>query len=257
MSNNFFNIIKPSTILKKNLDSDVIDSECLFGETFKLIKRKGKWVWGVSIVDNYDGWINSEDLGIYQKTNYIVCSQRSCLLTRPNVKSTLIKFLPLRSKINVIEIDNNWAKIRIPNSENFGYILVDHILSKNIVKSDWVYFCELLLGVPYRWGGRNSIGIDCSALLQLSKGFKGEFLPRDTIDQLNFFKKSPQYFILKKFEINALSRGDILHWPGHIAIVVNNISLIHSSARHGKVVIENINDVILRIKEEVCLIKEN
>ena len=100
---NIYSIIKSSTDLKKSKNSDVIDSECLFGEKFKLIRREGKWSYGISVIDNY-GWVETIALGIYNKTNYTISTKRSCLLTKPDVKSSLIQFLPIRSDINVIEI---------------------------------------------------------------------------------------------------------------------------------------------------------
>ena len=76
-----------------------------------------------------------------------------------------------------------------------GYVLKSHILEKSDIQLDWVKYAEFFIGTPYRWGGRNSIGLDCSALLQLTKKFRGENLPRDTKEQFDFFSKSNKYNI--------------------------------------------------------------
>ena len=127
---NIYSIIKSSTDLKKSKNSDVIDSECLFGEKFKLIRREGKWSYGISVIDNYYGWVETIALGIYNKTNYTISTKRSCLLTKPDVKSPLIQFLPIRSDINVIEIKKKWAKINIFNNKEFGYVFAEDITCK-------------------------------------------------------------------------------------------------------------------------------
>ena len=58
-----------------------------------------------------------------------------------------------------------------------------HIIKNEDKIDDWVITAEKLIGTPYVWGGRNSIGIDCSALLQLSYQTNGENIPRNSIDQ--------------------------------------------------------------------------
>ena len=114
----------------------------------------------------------------------------------------------------------------------------------------------MLISTPYRWGGRDSIGVDCSALLQLSKAFMGELLPRDTFDQFQYFNNLKKYSIYHDNEIKPFVRGDIIYWKGHIAIVCDKASLIHASAYHGKVVIEKIKETLNRMNKKYYLIKE-
>ena len=49
---NLFRIIKSSSILKKSINN-IIDSQCLFGETFKVINTNGSWSFGISEVDKH------------------------------------------------------------------------------------------------------------------------------------------------------------------------------------------------------------
>jgi cell wall-associated NlpC family hydrolase len=42
---------------------------------------------------------------------------------------------------------------------------------------------RLFLGVPYLWGGRSPLGLDCSGFVQLVYGAAGVALPRDARDQ--------------------------------------------------------------------------
>ena len=131
-----------------------------------------------------------------------------------------------------------------------------HILNKDKINQNWVNYAELFLSTPYRWGGRDSMGIDCSALLQLSKSFSGEDLPRDSIDQFEFFKKSKNYKIICNPLLENFFRGNIIYWEGHVAIVFNKIKLIHASAFHGIVKLENIKEVVERINKPFYLIKK-
>ena len=56
----------------------------------------------------------------------------------------------------------------------------NHVIKINEKQKDWVNIAERLVGTPYKWGGRNSVGIDCPALLQLSYQVYGELIPRNT-----------------------------------------------------------------------------
>ena len=247
-----YQVVVPHTPLKKNKHSKTIDSECLYGENFYVLNSEGNYSYGISAEDNYEGWLKSDSIALPNNTNYLVSSLRSCVLSEPNVKSQLLFFLSMRSKINVLEIINNWAKIALcsRNKIKYGYILRSHITEVSAIKTDWVKYAEQFLGTPYRWGGRNSIGLDCSALLQLSKSFANEALPRDTKDQINYFFKSKKYKIYKKNHRKLLNRGNLIFWEGHVAIVLDKFRLIHASGFHGLVVTEKIKSTVNRINKE-------
>ena len=77
------------------------------------------------------------------------------------------------------------------NNQKFGYIIADDIVEKGNKVSDWVVTSEKMVDTPYKWGGRDTLGLDCSALIQLSLQSAGLDVPRNSIDQEIFeFKKS-------------------------------------------------------------------
>ncbi len=259
MSADLHQIILPSAPLKKYKKNKTIDTECLYGEKFKIYYTEGLYSYGISYEDKYEGWIKSNSLNLVSNTNYVVSSIRTCVMAEPNVKSEFIFFLPMRSKINVIKIKDDWAKIRLPikNRFKYGYILKSNILKDSHIKSNWVKYAEKLTSVPYRWGGRDSIGLDCSSLLQLSKAFNGEKIPRDSSDQLKYFKKNKNYIVLKNYHEKDFFRGNIIFWHGHVAIILNKNELIHASAHHGRVVVEKINKTLERLSKNYQLIRED
>ena len=126
-----------------------------------------------------------KNLGEIIKSSHRVVSNRSYLFKNNDIKSGYIDYLPLGSQIYVSDFDYFWAKVYLGKNakQEFAYIPRKHIIKNEDKIDDWVSTAEKLLGTPYVWGGRNSIGLDCSALLQLSYQTYGENIPRNSIDQ--------------------------------------------------------------------------
>lgn len=83
-------------------------------------------------------------------------------------------------------------------------------------------------GVPYKWGGNTPAGLDCSGLVQLSFSDIGIKAPRTTYQQ-------QPWKALSKISASQAGAGDLVFWPGHVAIVVSSGMVIHAP-RPGKVV---------------------
>ena len=90
------------------------------------------------------------------------------------------------------------------------------------------------------------MGIDCSGLLQLSLQSSGKKFPRNTEDQ---FKIKLQNINNK----NSLSRGDLVFWNGHVAILQNSKKLLHANQYHMQVFSEDLDIAINRIREKMNL----
>jgi Cell wall-associated hydrolases (invasion-associated proteins) len=168
-------------------------------------------------------------------------SIRSGIYTKKNVKANFIHYLPFGSKLHVKNIDNHWAEINLSNkhSHQTGYVPSKDIIKINEKVKDWVSIAEQFVGTPYRWGGRDSIGLDCSALVQLSYEFYGEVIPRNTKDQVEIKKEIIE-------DLQNLKRGYVVFWDGHVGIMVDNLKCLHSNAFHMKTIIEPLDDIIKR-----------
>ncbi|MDO4553720.1 MAG: SH3 domain-containing C40 family peptidase [Lachnospiraceae bacterium] len=105
----------------------------------------------------------------------------------------------------------------------------------------------LYLGCQYRWGGKSTVGIDCSGLTFMSYYFNQVIIYRDSSIQNGYpiHPKSPEY----------IKPGDLLYFPGHITLYLGGEHYIHSTAHSGSdgVVINSLNPLSSGYREDLHL----
>jgi len=219
-----------------------ISSQLLYGEKFKILKKKKKFLKIKTNYDKYVGYIKlSKFIDKFRETHK-VSVLKSRIFRNPNNlgKSKTKKFLPFSSKIQVIKKKNNFVMFENNKWLNAKDIKLINQKDKNILK-----ILKLFLNCKYKWGGKTYNGIDCSALIQLFYKFNNKFFPRDTVDQIKFKKGTNKKI---KFKL-----GDIIYWKGHVAICINSKELIHAYGPKKKVLIMKINKTIKLIKKTASL----
>ncbi len=227
-----------------------LETECLFGEKVEIYENYLEWVYCKLYTDNYLGWIKKKYLSHLPNPTHRVINKRSFLFKSMDVKSNIIDYLPLGSQLCVTKIDGKWAKISLSKEfgYKFAYLPLNHLIGISEKYKDWVSIAENLLGTPYKWGGRDTIGLDCSALLQLSYQTYGENIPRNTSDQIKCNKT-----IISN--INDIDRGVVIFWEGHVGIMVDKSNCLHANAFHMKTTIENLKDIIVRMGNKNKILK--
>ena len=245
------NVIKPSIPMRsKPKETSSLETECLFGETVNILDEYLNWYYCKLLTDNYCGWVQKKYLGETIKSSHRVVSNRTYLFKDNDIKSGCVNYLPLGSQIYVSDFDDFWAKVYLGNNTNqkFAYIPRKHLVKKEDKIDDWVITAEKLIGTPYVWGGRDSMGLDCSALLQLSYQTYGENIPRNSSDQSLLNKET-----IKKNEI--LKRGFTIFWKGHVGIMVDETYCIHANAFHMEVSKEPLVNILEREGKKNPIIK--
>ncbi len=224
----------------KPKEISLLETECLFGETVEILDECLDWFYCKLNTDNYHGWVKKEGLGRLEKPTHRVFVKRSFIYLDKNPVSNCLFYLPMGAKLIINNIESDWAEVRLQSNDiKIGYVPSKHIVSLDHIVEDWVAKAQLFEGTPYKWGGRDSIGIDCSALLQLSYQAYGKNIPRNTSQQIKLKKKNIE-------NINNLKRGCVIFWSGHVGIMIDNLNCIHANAFHMQTKTEPLSQIIDR-----------
>ena len=239
MKNNFFNYSVANIYSKPSSKSEVI-SQILYGEKFKIIKKKKNWYKIRNNYDNYIGFIKKRKFNQkFQPTNKIYKLKSKIYKKKNNKFISTNNFLYFASGICVKKRHKNFIEF-----EKNKWLKINDTKKINHYENNFIKVFKLFLGSKYLWGGKTSIGIDCSALIQIYFYYNRIFFPRDTKDQIRFCKRK-----LKK----KLNKGDIIFWKGHVGICISKSQFIHAYGPRKKVLVMPTNLTIKLIEDTAKL----
>jgi len=217
-----------------------LQTEALFGEAVRIFEIRDGWAWGQNLTDDYVGYLPLEALSPGQlQPTHRVSALRTFIYEEANLKSPPIALISMMSPVAVIDRDGDFCELA-----DKGYVYHSHLVPENEVDPDFVAVAERFLGTPYLWGGRTSLGLDCSALIQIGLLATGQFSRRDSDLQA----ASLGDLLNDTTELSQLKRGDLVFWKGHIGVMIDQKQLLHSNAHHMAVAIEPLEAAVQRIR---------
>ena len=218
-------------------------TELLFNERFIVYERKDGWVWGQNQSDGYVGYSREDGFGPDTEApcSHEIKVLRSYVFPKPDLKTIPLAMLHLCTRVRVSDQDGLYS--RIDFGEAGGWIYTPHLCPVEEVEPDYLSTAELFMGAPYGWGGRSSLGLDCSALVQLALARAGITAPRDSDMQ--------EAAVGKKVEggLDAAQPGDLLFTAGHVMFLAEPGMLLHANGHHMAVAYEGLADFMHRTRD--------
>ncbi|MGY3132135.1 cell wall-associated NlpC family hydrolase [Bradyrhizobium sp. USDA 4503] len=225
-------------------------TQALRGERVTVYDRNGEgWAWGQLADDGYVGWIPEAALAKPGAApTHKVTALRTLAYPGPSIKLPPVEALAMGTKLAIVREDGAFAVTR-----EGWHLPRQHLAPLDTMAGDFVAIAKQFVGSPYLWGGKSSLGIDCSGLVQIALTAAGTGCPRDSDMQQEGLGRE-----LTVAESKQLQRGDLMFWKGHVAIVRDATTIVHANAHHMATVVENTQAAIARIKtagSEVLAIK--
>lgn len=233
-------VVAPVIGLRPSPDLAVgIDTELLMGETVQVFELANGWAWVQADADAYAGYAPESAIGDVVAATHRIVVPRSFLYPSAELRKPPVAALSMGSRMTfVAEAETRGTKYLL--TEKGEGVIAAHCRPINeAISDDYVSVALRFLETPYLWGGRSGLGIDCSGLVQMSMAMVGKFAQRDTDMQV----KSLGAEITRE----ELRRGDLVFWKGHVGIMEDAETLLHSNGNTMSVTRENLDAAIKRI----------
>lgn len=202
--------------------SEVV-TQGLLGESNDIINTSGNW-FKVRQWDGYESWAHGF-YGVVQNEDYLFthtfCGDQEYILDDSN---SSIRSIHFGSSLIAKEHEDHYHVV-LPDGIK-GIIntqLVERPL--NATRNSIVKTATSFTGIPYAWGGKSTLGFDCSGFVQTIFKVHGIELPRDSHQQSAHFTK--------EISLKECQPGDLLFFAekdmiSHVAICLGGEKLINA-----------------------------
>lgn len=226
-------------------DGEVV-TFALHGETLDVFREAGEFGLVQCRRDGYTGWALMEALSApVLAPTHKVAALRTYAFSEADLKSSPHFMLSLGARVATTgRQEGPWIECG-----RAGWVHQSHLAPLDKFEDDPAAVALRFLEAPYLWGGRESLGLDCSGLTQQAFEACGVLLPRDSDMQQAWAGTEVSESVPICPENGALCRGDLVFWQGHVGILTAPDRLLHASAHHMSVAEEPLMEAIERIEK--------
>ncbi len=223
-------------------ESTVVD-EALYGMVVEIIDEVIPGWLKIRTHYRYEGMVCDEDLLMDEtvaeewekKPKKVVLNKNFCdVLSEPRVQGWIKISLPLGSVVVPLEKqEEEWRKVLLADGRT-GYVM-DGILGEyhtapvsedeQTLRSALVEAALRYRNTHYRWGGKSPQGIDCSGLCSMAYLLCGIIIFRDASIR--------EEFPLRQIPLEQIKAGDLIFFPGHVAMYLGDDRFCHATAKAG------------------------
>lgn len=223
-------------------ESTLVD-EALYGMVVELLEEPIPGWYRVRTHYRYEGFACGEDLLIGDDAandwenlpKKVIRNKNFCdVLSEPKVQGWIMATVPRGGIVCAVGLpEKGWQQVSLADRRT-GFV-PESILSEyhttalhadeNTLRQALVDAAMLYRGTHYRWGGKSPMGIDCSGLVSMAYLLCGIIIYRDA--------DIKEGFPIREIPIAEVKPGDLLFFPGHVAMYIGHGRYCHSTGKAG------------------------
>ncbi|WP_461205284.1 NlpC/P60 family protein [Clostridium sp. DL1XJH146] len=247
---------------KETRESELLD-EAIYGMKVEILEESDLNWYKIKTHYRYTGYVHSSDLILdedkikfWEKGDKkVILHGYADILSLPKVQGICLISLTKGAIVVVLEKadQNGWVKVLLCDGRE-GYIkdkfIVNYINEWDItqegkLRKDIVDAALSYMGTQYRWGGKTTLGIDCSGLCSMAYMLNGIDIYRDA--------SIVEGFPIHEIEFENIKPADLLFYKGHVAMYIGNDKIVHSTGKNGSdgVVINSLNPADSDYREDL------
>ncbi len=220
------------------------NTQILFGETFDVLEEKPRWNRVKLHLDGQEGWVDAKMVTKMSPAEYKSYHEAY-------IGSSAIVAMPMAYAVSEnngqtipLTAGTRLAKYQVTKDEAqkvfFGRFEVLGVgfridpgmviaKSPDLNEQNLLQTVRFFLNIPYLWGGKNAMGMDCSGFTQVIMSLFGKALKRNAGEQVTQGRKIS--------DLSKVQAGDLVffdHEDGkisHVGVAIDSERLIHCSGR--------------------------
>ncbi|MGM9549295.1 MAG: NlpC/P60 family protein [Faecousia sp.] len=231
------------SLLSAPTRESTLEDEALYGMVVDILEEPAPGWYRVRTHYRYEGIVCADDLILGDEAASLwealpkktVRGKNFCdVLSEPKVQGWILQTIPRGGIVSpAAQPENGWQQVRLPDGRT-GYmpsaILSDHHTAplsqdEGVLRQALVDAAMLYRGTHYRWGGKSPLGIDCSGLVSMAYMLCGILIYRDAHIR--------EDFPIHEIPLEVVRPGDLLFFPGHVAMYIGQGRYCHSTGKAG------------------------
>lgn len=220
-----------------------VEDEALYGMVVDILEAPAPGWYRIRTHYRYEGIVSADDLIVGDEAadawaalpKKIVRNKNFCdVLSIPKVQGWNLMCLTRGCVVSPVgEPEKGWQKVQLADGRT-GFVqaaILDEYHTaplsedESTLRQALVDAAMLYCGTHYRWGGKSPMGIDCSGLCSMAYMLCGILIYRDA--------RIVEDFPIHEISLDAIKPGDLLFFPGHVAMYIGDGRYCHSTGRSG------------------------